>query len=126
MSYLVWRDRNQPSIYIAIDGYQSTWSRNCQELIEQLSADLIKRTLEPCRQAMKDAGYSKSDIDEVILVGGSTRILRSRDSRRIFWQKPSKGVNPDEVVALGASIQGGILSGDVDEDMSLQTLRRFP
>ncbi|MEC9220937.1 MAG: Hsp70 family protein, partial [Bacteroidota bacterium] len=87
---------------------------------EQLSADLIKRTLEPCRQAMKDAGYSKSDIDEVILVGGSTRIPKIQETvEEFFGKKPSKGVNPDEVVALGASIQGGILSGDVDEDIVL-------
>ena len=105
----------------AIDGVPKHMVKKLSRAkFEQLSADLIKRTLEPCRQAMKDAGYSKSDIDEVILVGGSTRIPKIQETvEEFFGKKPSKGVNPDEVVALGASIQGGILSGDVDEDIVL-------
>ena len=83
---------------------------------EQLSDDLIQRTLKPCEQALKDAGLSKSEITEVILVGGSTRIPKVQEVvEKFFGKKPSKGVNPDEVVALGASIQGGILSGDVKD-----------
>jgi molecular chaperone DnaK len=87
---------------------------------EQLSEDLVSRTLTPCKQALKDAGYNVSDIDEVILVGGSTRIPRIQETvEKFFGKKPSKGVNPDEVVAVGAAIQGGILSGDVDQDIVL-------
>lgn len=80
---------------------------------EQLSDTLIERTLEPCRKALADAGYTASDIDEVILVGGSTRIPKVQSAVEQFFQKkPSKGVNPDEVVAVGACIQGAILSGE--------------
>jgi molecular chaperone DnaK len=87
---------------------------------EQLSDDLVRRTLEPCRQAMKDAGMSNSDIDEVILVGGSTRIPRIQEEvEKFFGKKPNKGVNPDEVVAIGAAIQGGVLSGDVKDVLLL-------
>jgi molecular chaperone DnaK len=87
---------------------------------EQLSEDLVNRTLTPCKQALKDAGYNVSDIDEVILVGGSTRIPKIQETvEKFFGKKPSKGVNPDEVVAVGAAIQGGILSGDVDQDIVL-------
>jgi molecular chaperone DnaK len=87
---------------------------------EQLTDDLIQRTLKPCAQALKDAGLSKSEIDEVILVGGSTRIPKVQEVVEAFFgKKPSKGVNPDEVVALGASIQGGILNGDVQDDIVL-------
>jgi molecular chaperone DnaK len=84
---------------------------------EQLADDLVERTLEPCRQALKDAGYGTSDIDEVILVGGSTRIPKIQEAvEKFFNKKPNRGVNPDEVVALGASIQGGVLSGDFKGD----------
>jgi len=87
---------------------------------EQLADSLIQRTLKPCEQALKDAGLSISDITEVILVGGSTRIPKVQEVvEKFFGKKPSKGVNPDEVVALGASIQGGILSGDVQDDIVL-------
>jgi molecular chaperone DnaK len=80
---------------------------------EQLIDDLIKRTIEPCRTALKSAGFKVSDIDDIILVGGSTRIPAIQEAVEKFFGKPaSKGVNPDEVVALGAAIQGGILSGD--------------
>lgn len=87
---------------------------------EQLADDLIKRTIEPCRTALKNADMSVSDIDEVILVGGSTRIPAIQDAVKSFFGKdPSKGVNPDEVVALGASIQGGVLAGDVKDVLLL-------
>lgn len=87
---------------------------------EQLCDDLIKRTLEPCRKAVSDAGVSVSDIDEVILVGGSTRIPRIQEEvEKFFQKKPSKGVNPDEVVAVGAAIQGGVLTGEVKDVLLL-------
>ncbi len=87
---------------------------------EQLCDDLIKRTLEPCRKAVADAGISVSQIDEVILVGGSTRIPRIVDEvEKFFGRKPSKGVNPDEVVAVGAAIQGGVLTGEVKDVLLL-------
>ena len=87
---------------------------------EKLSDDLVKRSLDPVKKAMKDAGLSKSDIDEVILVGGSTRIpIIQKEVEKLFGKKPSKGVNPDEVVAVGAAIQGGVLSGDVEDVLLL-------
>ncbi|EPR70735.1 Chaperone protein DnaK [Winogradskyella psychrotolerans RS-3] len=87
---------------------------------EQLIDDLIKRTIEPCASALKAAGLSKSDIDQVILVGGSTRIPAVVNAVETFFGKaPSKGVNPDEVVSLGAAIQGGVLSGDVKDVLLL-------
>ena len=87
---------------------------------EQLCDDLIRATIEPCKKALADAGYKTSDIDEVILVGGSTRIPAIQKVVEDFFGKvPSKGVNPDEVVAIGASIQGGVLSGDVKDILLL-------
>ncbi|WP_417430193.1 molecular chaperone DnaK [Halpernia sp.] len=87
---------------------------------EQLSSDLVKRSMDPVAKALKDAGLSVSDIDEVILVGGSTRIPIIQDEvEKFFGKKPSKGVNPDEVVALGAAIQGGVLTGDVKDVLLL-------
>lgn len=87
---------------------------------EQLVDDLVRRTLEPCRKAVADAGVNVSDIDEVILVGGSTRIPRIVDEvEKFFGKKPSKGVNPDEVVAVGAAIQGGVLTGEVKDVLLL-------
>ncbi|OUS00815.1 molecular chaperone DnaK [Flavobacteriales bacterium 33_180_T64] len=87
---------------------------------EQLIDDLVKRTIEPCASALKAAGLSKSDIDEVILVGGSTRIPAVQEAvEKFFGKTPSKGVNPDEVVSLGAGIQGGVLTGDVKDVLLL-------
>jgi molecular chaperone DnaK len=87
---------------------------------EQLVDDLIRRTLEPCRKAIEDSGISVSQIDEVILVGGSTRIPRIQEEvEKFFGKKPSKGVNPDEVVAIGAAIQGGVLTGEVKDVLLL-------
>ena len=87
---------------------------------EDLVNDLVERTVQPCLQAIKDAGVSKSKIDEVILVGGSTRIPKIQEKvKEIFGKEPNKSVNPDEVVALGAAIQGGVLSGDVDDILLL-------
>ena len=87
---------------------------------EQLADDLVQRTLKPCADALKDAGLDKSDIDEVILVGGSTRIPKIQEAVEAFFgKKPNKSVNPDEVVAVGAAIQGGVLSGDVKDVLLL-------
>ncbi|MCB0693136.1 MAG: molecular chaperone DnaK [Lewinellaceae bacterium] len=87
---------------------------------EQLADELVKRTLTPCQKALDDAGLNKNEIDEIILVGGSTRIPRIQQAvEEFFGKKPSKGVNPDEVVAVGAAIQGGVLSGDVSDVLLL-------
>ncbi|MAM28396.1 MAG: molecular chaperone DnaK [Flavobacteriaceae bacterium] len=87
---------------------------------EQLIDDLVKRTIAPCEKALKAAGLSKSDIDEIILVGGSTRIPAVQEAvEKFFGKAPSKGVNPDEVVAVGAAIQGGVLTGDVKDVLLL-------
>jgi molecular chaperone DnaK len=87
---------------------------------EQLADQLVQRTLKPCMEALKDAGLQKSDIDEVILVGGSTRIPKIQQVvEEFFGKKPNKGVNPDEVVAIGAAIQGGVLTGEVKDVLLL-------
>ena len=87
---------------------------------DQLTDDLVKRSIAPCKEALKQAGLSISDIDEVILVGGSTRIPKVQEEvQKFFGKEPSKGVNPDEVVALGAAIQGGVLTGDVKDVLLL-------
>ena len=87
---------------------------------EQLVGDLVKRTIDPCRTALKNAGYKVTDIDEIILVGGSTRMPAIQEAVKAFFGKdPSKGVNPDEVVAIGAAIQGGVLTGEVKDVLLL-------
>ena len=87
---------------------------------EQLADSLIKRTIEPCKKALKNAKMKVSDVDEIILVGGTTRIPAIQDAvKQFFGKEPSKGVNPDEVVALGAAIQGGVLAGDVKDVLLL-------
>ncbi len=87
---------------------------------ESLTDSLINATIEPCKKALKDSGFSASDIDEVILVGGSTRIPAIQEIvEKFFGKKPSKGVNPDEVVAVGAAIQGGVLTGEVKDVLLL-------
>ncbi len=87
---------------------------------ESLASDLIKRTIAPCKSALKNAGMSTSDIDEIILVGGSTRIPAIQEAvEKFFGKSPSKGVNPDEVVAIGAAIQGGVLTGEVKDVLLL-------
>ncbi len=93
---------------------------------EQLVDDLVERSALPCEQAIKDAGVSASEIDEVILVGGSTRIPKVQELvKRIFGKEPHKGVNPDEVVAIGAAIQGGVLAGDVKDVLLLGCYSTF-
>lgn len=90
---------------------------------EQLIASIVERTIAPCRSALKSAGLATSDIDEVILVGGSTRIPIIQDAvQRFFGKAPSKGVNPDEVVAIGAAIQGGVLTGEVKDVLLLDVI----
>jgi len=90
---------------------------------EQLIATIVERTIAPCRTALQNAGLSASDIDEVILVGGSTRIPVIQVAvERFFGKAPSKGVNPDEVVALGAAIQGGVLTGEVKDVLLLDVI----
>ena len=87
---------------------------------ESMVSDLVKKSLTPCKKALKDAGLKASDIDEILLVGGSTRIPAVQKAvEKLFNKKPSKGVNPDEVVAMGAAIQGGVLTGEVNDVLLL-------
>lgn len=105
----------------AVDGVPQHLVRKLtRSKFEQLSDSLVERTLEPCRKALKDAGLQTADIDEVILVGGSTRIPKIQEVvEKFFGKKPNRGVNPDEVVAVGAAIQGGVLTGDVKDVLLL-------
>ena len=113
-------DINLPYI-MPVDGVPKHLVRQLSRAkFEQLTDDLIRGTLEPCKKALKDSGLSASEIDEVILVGGSTRIPKIQEEvEKFFGKKPSKGVNPDEVVAVGAAIQGGVLTGDVKDVLLL-------
>ena len=87
---------------------------------EALVDDLVQKTVEPCRQAMKDAGLSAAEINEVVLVGGMTRMPKVQEVvKQLFGKEPHKGVNPDEVVAIGAAIQAGVLAGDVKDVLLL-------
>lgn len=105
----------------AVDGVPQHLVRKLSRAkFEQLADSLVERTLEPCRKALKDAGMITSDIDEVILVGGSTRIPKIQEVvEKFFGKKPNRSVNPDEVVAIGAAIQGGVLTGDVKDVLLL-------
>jgi len=111
---------NLPYITATASGPKHLVQTLTRAKFEQLSDELVKRSMAPVAKALQDAGLSKSDIDEVILVGGSTRIpVIQEEVERFFGKKPSKGVNPDEVVAIGAAIQGGVLSGDVKDVLLL-------
>ena len=111
---------NLPYITATASGPKHLVKTLSKAKFEQLADELIKRTIEPCKTALKNAGYSASDINEVILVGGSTRIPAIQDAVKSFFGKePSKGVNPDEVVAIGAAIQGGVLTGEVKDVLLL-------
>ncbi|MFI1743221.1 molecular chaperone DnaK [Thalassobellus sediminis] len=111
---------NLPYITATASGPKHLVRTLTRSKFEQLIDDLVKRTIEPCQSALKSAGLSKSDIDEVILVGGSTRIPAVQAAvEKFFGKTPSKGVNPDEVVSLGAGIQGGVLTGDVKDVLLL-------
>ena len=113
-------DVNLPFITATQDGPKHLNINLSRSKFEQLIHDLVDRTKIPCEQAIKDAGISASDINEVILVGGSTRIPMVQDLvKNLFGKEPHKGVNPDEVVAIGAAIQGGVLTGDVKDVLLL-------
>ena len=111
---------NLPYITATASGPKHLVKTLTRAKFEQLSSELVKRSMEPCKKALSDAGLSVSDIDEVILVGGSTRIpIIQEEVEKFFGKKPSKGVNPDEVVSIGAAIQGGVLTGDVKDVLLL-------
>jgi len=111
---------NLPYITATASGPKHMVKTLTRAKFEQLADTLVKRSMEPVAKALKDAGLSTSDIDEVILVGGSTRIpVIQEQVEKFFGKKPSKGVNPDEVVAVGAAIQGGVLTGDVKDVLLL-------
>jgi molecular chaperone DnaK len=113
-------DINLPYITMTDSGPQHIVTKLTRSEFDRLTSELIERTLEPCRKAISDAGIKKEEIDEVILVGGSTRIPAVQKAvEEFFGKKPSKGVNPDEVVALGAAIQGGVIAGDVTDVLLL-------
>jgi len=111
---------NLPYI-MPVDGVPKHLVRNMSRAqFDKLTSDLVKRSIDPCKSALKAAGLKKEDIDEIILVGGSTRIPAVQEAvQKFFGKEPSKGVNPDEVVALGAAIQGGVLTGDVTDVLLL-------
>jgi len=107
---------NLPFIATTDDGPLDLETKVTRATFESITEDLVQRTVEPTEQALADADYDKGDIDEVILVGGSTRMPQVQDQvEDLTGQEPKKNVNPDEAVALGAAIQGGVLSGDVDD-----------
>ncbi len=111
---------NLPYVTATASGPKHLVETITRSKFEQLAHDLVKRSMDPVQKALSDAGLSKSDIDEVILVGGSTRIPKIQEEvEKFFGKKPSKGVNPDEVVAIGAAIQGGVLTGDVKDVLLL-------
>ena len=113
-------DINLPFITADSSGPKHLQYKLSRAKFEQMTAQLVQRTKDPCIQALKDAGYSASDIDEVILVGGSTRMPAVQQVvRELFNREPHRGVNPDEVVAMGAAIQGGVLGGDVNDVLLL-------
>lgn len=113
-------DVNLPFITATQDGPKHLNLTISRSKFEQIVDDLIERTISPCENAIKDAGVSTSQIDEVILVGGSTRVPKVQEIvKKIFGKEPHKGVNPDEVVAVGAAIQGGVLAGDVKDVLLL-------
>ena len=99
----------------------STWPSNCPpSKFEQMIEKFVERSIEPCKKALSDAGKKAAEIDEVILVGGSKRIpLVQKRVKEFFAREPHRGVNPDEVVALGAAVQAGVLSGDVKDILLL-------
>jgi molecular chaperone DnaK len=111
---------NLPYITATASGPKHLVVKLSRSKFEQLADELVRRSMEPCKKALQDAGLSASQIDEVILVGGSTRIPRIQEEvEKFFGKKPSKGVNPDEVVAIGAAIQGGVLTGEVKDVLLL-------
>ncbi|MBW2270050.1 MAG: molecular chaperone DnaK [Deltaproteobacteria bacterium] len=113
-------DINLPYITADQTGPKHLTMKLSRAKFEQLIEDLVERTLEPCRKALADSGFSTSEIDEVVVVGGSTRIpLVQQKVQELFGKEPNKTVNPDEVVAVGAAVQGGVLAGDVHDVLLL-------
>jgi molecular chaperone DnaK len=113
-------DINLPFITADASGPKHLNINLTRSKLEQLTVDILERSIEPCRQALKDAGLTTAQVDEVVLVGGSTRMLKVQEIvRQFFGKEPIKGVNPDEAVALGAAIQAGVLKGDVREVLLL-------
>jgi molecular chaperone DnaK len=113
-------DMNLPFITADASGPKHLNLRLTRSKLEQLVENLVQRSLEPCRQALKDAGLTAKDVDEVVLVGGQTRMpLIQKAVSDFFGREPNRGVNPDEVVAVGAAIQGGVLAGDVTDVLLL-------
>ncbi len=120
LSQMLQTDVNLPFITATADGAKHLNITISRAKFESLCADLFEKTLKPCEMAIKDAKINPSQIDEVILVGGSTRIPKIQELvKNFFGKEPSKGVNPDEVVAVGAAIQGGVLTGDVTDVLLL-------
>ena len=111
---------NLPYVTATASGPKHLVTTLTRSKFEQLSDKLVRRSMAPVKKALDDAGLSTSDVDEIILVGGSTRIpIIQEEVEKFFGKKPSKGVNPDEVVAIGAAIQGGVLTGDVKDVLLL-------
>ena len=111
---------NLPYLSANSEGPKHFVKKLTKSQFESMCDDLIQRTLAPCKKALKDAGLTADEVDEVILVGGSTRIPKVQEEvEKLFGKKPSKGVNPDEVVAIGAAIQGGVLAGDIKDVLLL-------
>jgi molecular chaperone DnaK len=111
---------NLPFITADASGPKHLLMRLSRSKFEQMIEDLVERSIEPCKMALKDSGLSPSNIDEVVLVGGSTRVPMVQAAvRRLFGKEPNKSVNPDEVVAVGAAVQGGVLAGDVKDVLLL-------
>ena len=120
LSTTVETDINLPFITADASGPKHLNTKLSRSKFESLVEDLVERTVQPCRTALKDAGLNPSDIDEIILVGGMTRMpMVQTQVQEIFGKAPNKGVNPDEVVAIGAAIQGGVLQGDVKDVLLL-------
>ena len=120
LSSTVETDINLPFITADASGPKHLNTKLSRAKFESLVEDLVERTVEPCRTALKDAGLNPSEIDEIILVGGMTRMPKVQEQvEEIFGKAPNKGVNPDEVVAIGAAIQGGVLQGDVKDVLLL-------
>ena len=111
---------NLPYVTATASGPKHLVTTLTRSKFEQLSDELVRRSMSPVKKALDDAGLATSEIDEIILVGGSTRIpIIQEEVEKFFGKKPSKGVNPDEVVAIGAAIQGGVLTGDVKDVLLL-------
>ncbi len=113
-------DINLPFITADASGPKHLLMKLTRAKFEQMIEDLVDRSVEPCKQALRDSGLTPNDIDEVVLVGGSTRVpLVQQAVKRLFGKEPNKSVNPDEVVAVGAAVQGGVLAGDVKDVLLL-------